>query len=176
MSWKNVKEHYRIGHFVHCIGSGYVSEIIVIEPDGRLSKRYDGRGGNEDLARYQQEMDADPVKLRELIAAPDTFTASIPVYTYEGGDVVEKQCEALGWPNVTHDGCMMYANTFSGDKAWIVAKAKENADIGIKWARERVEETEKKLIEARARLAEEEANRAKLEADFPHTETPEDAR
>ena len=102
-----------------CIGSGYIHDIIVISADrGEIVKRYEPRRGwssNENLVRYQAEMDADPLKLAELVAAEDVFERSIPVFTYEGGAIVEKQCEELGWPNVTHDGSMQFENTFSPD-------------------------------------------------------------
>ena len=44
MGWKNVKEHYRIGHSVHvtekgiCIGSSYIPDIIIIAPDGTIER------------------------------------------------------------------------------------------------------------------------------------------
>ena len=47
MGWKNVKEHYRIEHQVQvragriCIGSPYISEIIVIGADGMLDLEAD---------------------------------------------------------------------------------------------------------------------------------------
>ncbi len=175
MGWKNVKEHYRIGHLVHitpeglCIGSPFIHNIIVVGLDGKVLKRYDERA-NEDLRRYQQEFDADPDTLRRLIETPDTFTAGITVYTYDGGDILERECEQLGWPNVTHDGELMYDNRFSPDKATVVAWAKRSADLEIKYGEERVEEVKRRLADCCARLNTEKANRAKLEAAYPSSE------
>lgn len=98
-------------------------------------------------------MEAGPETLRQLVQSPDSFAAAVTVYTYCGGDIIEKQCETSGWPNVTHDGEMMYENTFSTDKDQVVVWAKENA--------------EKELAERQDHLASREANRAKLEADYP---------
>src|SRR5688572_11028530 len=128
MGWKNVKEYYRIGHTVCvtekgiCIGSPYIHDIIVIALDGkRIIKPYaDGRRTNEDLARYQAEMDHDMGKLWELVNNPDTFEKSLPVFTYRGGEIIEKKCEAYGWPNQIHDGQMQYDNTHSRDKLKVV--------------------------------------------------------
>lgn len=176
MGWKNVKEHYRIEHIVQvtdqgiCIGSGYIHDIIVIGLDGALRKRYDERS-NDDLRRYQQEIDADPTTLRRLIEAPDTFSSAVLVYNYDGGDILERRCEALGWPNVTHDGELMFDNLFSADKATVVAWAKRNADLGIHYGEESVEEAKQRLSDCFARLDREKANRAKLEAEHP-TATP----
>lgn len=172
MGWKNVKEHYKIEHMVQvteegiCIGSPYIHDIIRISLDGQITKRY-RNSVNADLARYQREFDADPAMLARLIQAPDTFTASIPVYTYKGGRILEKLCEELGWPNVTHDGLEMYENTFSANKNQAVAWAKQNADLGILAQRRNLKELEAKLEDYRGRLAAEIADRERLEADYP---------
>ncbi len=175
MSWKNVKEHYRIGHQVQiregciCIGSAYISDLIRVAFDGTVTWGKLGPARqNDDLLRYYDEMTESRAYLRELIARPDTFTASIPVYTYDGGNIIEKQCEALGWPNCTHDGLMMYENTFSTDKAKIVAIAKRNAACGVKMLKERIVEEEKRMDELRRSLASDEADLAKLNADYPN--------
>lgn len=144
MGWKNVKEHYRIEHFVQvtpaglCIGSSYIHDIIVIrlqdDDEGMFLKRYQGMGGNKDLERYQAEMDADLVTLRELIRTPDTFTASLPVYTWEDGKILEKHCEEYGYPNVTHDGQMMYENMFSPSYHVTLDRAIKDAEAGVRLA------------------------------------------
>ncbi len=172
MGWKNVKEHYRIKHLIRvsdgsiCIGSPYIHDIIKISLDGKLTKR-DRASVNADLDRYQREFEADPETLKRLIEAPDTFQRSIPVFTYQGGQILEKFCEELGWPNVTHDGLEMYENTFSEDKNQVVAWAKRNADIGIRSQIRNIQELELKIENYRGRLATELANRERLEADYP---------
>lgn len=171
MGWKNVKEHYRIQHIVQmsseglCIGSGYISECIVVSRDGQLIKRHDR--SNDLLGRYQTEMEADPAKLKDLLNTPDSFVASIPVYTYEGGQIIEKHCEALGYPNVTHDGMIQYENLFSADKAQVITWAKENAASSIRYGEQTVDELTQRLADCKARVAQEKAILAKLEADYP---------
>jgi hypothetical protein len=173
MSWKNIKEHYRIEHIVQAgkncmhVGSPYVSDILTIYPDGRLQWGILGPSDNDDLARYYAEMSADSAKLVELYSTPDVFDTSLPVYTYKGGEIIEEACEAYGWPNLTHCGNLMHDNTYSSDKDEVVGWAKENCDIGIKWGNDRIEQDEKRLEESRTRLATEQMNRAKLEFDYP---------
>ena len=173
MGWKTLKQHYRIGHAVQvvpdkgiCIGSPYIHDLIVIGFDGQILKADDGRV-NEDLRRYMAEFRADPNKLREVVQAADSFENSITVYTFDGGNIIEKKCEKLGWPNVTHDGAMMYANTFSDEKSKVVKWAKENARAGIEWKLERVEEIKKQLSEMESLLAESCDNLQKLETEYP---------
>lgn len=175
MGWENLKEHFRIEHIVEVrkdggvnIGSGYVSKLIIVKADGTFAWGSLGESRNDDLARYAAEMTAaGPEKVRELLAATDTFHASIPIYTYDDGTILEKFCEVPEWPNLTHDGHVIYENTFSTDKAKVVARAKRNARLGVKNMRERVAETEQELAKQRARLAQEEADVVKLDADYP---------
>jgi len=60
--------------------------------------------------------------------------------------------------------------SFSDDKAKVVEWAKDDADRHIKYARESVEEAERRLAECRERLAQAEADRSKLETDYPEQE------
>ena len=171
MAWKNVKEHYHIHHTVHmsegdiCIGSAYVHDLIRISPVLGFTFALPPLSG--DLARYWKEMEADLVTLRRLIDEPDTFSVSIPVYTYKGGEIIEKRCEDLGWPNITHDGEIMYENTFSADKAKVVAWAKRNAEDAIENMRGSIADEEKRLAERKRWLAGYEANLVKLETYYP---------
>lgn len=159
MGWKNIKEHYRIDHHVQvtsegiCIGSPYIHDIIVISKDGVLSKEYD-RDVNDKLARYQADMKADPEKLREMVLAEDTFETSIPVYTYRGSEVIEKQCEQPGWPNVTHDGDMMYENTFFADRDEAIIAAKNNCEAGILLRRMELSDLKQRTDKSKAKLQE----------------------
>lgn len=139
MGWNNVKKAYKIKHNVcvteHgiCIGTGYIHDIIVIGLDGVIKKPYI-EVSNQELARYMQEMSSDLPTLKRLIESPDTFERSITVFTYdtETFEIFEKQCEELGWPNATHDGEMMYENTFSTDRSVIVETAKRSIAAWIK--------------------------------------------
>jgi hypothetical protein len=168
MGWKNVKEHYRISHLVQvvpskgiCIGSPYIHDIIVIGLDGEL-KRRERSLSNEDLARYQNEMDADLVRLKELVLSQDTFETSITIWTYDGGDIVEKQCEVPEWPNVTHDGQMIYENTHSTDRGRVIEWAKRNAEAYLRLATERTDEAKERYKKCEAMVAEAKADLEKL--------------
>jgi len=177
MGWKNVKDFYRIEHIVQirdgkiCIGSGYVSDLIRVTFDGQVSWGNLGPSSNDDLARYYKEMTDDLGKLRVLISMGDTFLVSLPVFTYEGAEIIEKQCESYGWPNVTHDGFVQYANAFHADKNVVVKWAKRNAELGVQFGNEHVVEAEKRLSECRVRLAREVSNLEKLNADYPESNT-----
>jgi hypothetical protein len=158
MSWKNVKEYYQIGHLVQIrdgkimIGSAYVPELLSVSMEGFVSWGKLGPGQNEDLARYHAEMTADPMKLVELVTSPDTFVASLPVWTYSGSEIMEKQCEEYGWPNITHDGLMMYDNTFSLDRSKVIEWALKNSQAGVECMVRRVSEIGEELRQAEEAL------------------------
>ena len=154
MGWKNVKEHYQIGHIVQvvegkgiCIGSPYVQDLIVIGLNGAIKRNSIIVSKGDDLDKIASQMEDDPQTLRDLINSPDQFSESITVYTYDGGEILEKQCEELGWPNVTHDGCLMYGNTFSADSNKVIAWAKQNAEAGIVLFRRRLDEIDRDRLE-----------------------------
>jgi len=169
MGWKKVKEHYRIEHTVqvcnNCIwiGAGYIPDGIVISFAGQILKRFDSCI-NDDMQRYQQAIERDSTLFRQLLEQPDQFTKSITVYTFKDGDIVEKLCEELGWPNVTHDGLLMYNNYFSTDKQVVIAWAKANAAAAVAGYQRSVADAEKTLAEYRTELAAQEAYLAKLNA------------
>lgn len=157
MGWKAVRDYYRIGHIVQvrngriCIGSPYIPEIIVIDADGNVTKR---DSSNADLKRYMTAFNENLKKLSDLVQQPDEFERSIPVFTYDGGKIVEKQCEKLGWPNITHDGEMMYDNTHSADRSRVVEWARKNANAWVESVRERISQQEKELEKSRKLLDE----------------------
>lgn len=169
MGWKAVRDHYRIEHIVQvvpekgiCIGSGYIHDIIVISLDrGEITRVWSDLGRGE-LGRYVKEMRADPFKLAELVAAEDVFERSIPVFTYQGGEIIEKLCEDVGWPNPTHDGQMQFENTFSTDSGLVRTWAIDSAKSRIEFLRQSVKDAEADLADRRNRLAECERDLATL--------------
>lgn len=162
MGWKNVKEHYGIKHIVQvtdagiCIGSGYVHNILTIRADLSIERSSIGRG--EPFDSMVAAMEADRPKLRELIDSPDTFSASIPVYTFTyDGAIVEALCEQPGWPNVTHDGRIMYDNTHFPERSQAVAQATKELDAVAENAANRCAEARLEVEKAEIRRAEAEA-------------------
>ncbi len=173
MGWKAIRDHYGIEHIVQvtsagiCIGSGYIHDLIVVANGVRDRSHDNDRFGvrrkeGGELGRIMDEMDADPAKLAELAACADTFDRSLTVYTYDGGAILEKQCEELGWPNVTHDGLIQYENTFSPDRDLVRQWAIKSAKAGVEWRREAVAEAEKKLADVMSSLAQRESDLRQL--------------
>lgn len=158
MGWKSVKDHYQIGHIVcNCdegiaIGSSYIPKLIVIGVDGTFSTKSD-LAGNSDLERYRIEMLSDMDKLLELVRQEDSFERSIPVWTYDGSEIIEKHCEELGFPNVTHDGWVMYDNMYFGTFEEAHSAALKNAEGWHEYSKERVLDCQRLLEDSRQGLA-----------------------
>lgn len=171
MGWKNVKEHYRIWfHLVHvtsegiCIGSEYAPNGMVISPTGELLK-VDER--DRHMRRYRSEMEADPAKLRELIEAPDQFRSSIPIFTFDGATILEKQCEDLGRANVTHDGLLMTRTRCSTDRVGAIALARLAAEQDIRDCTSAIDAATEQVRRLTLRRAQQQAVLAQLLKDYP---------
>lgn len=168
MGWKALKTHYNIDHIVQvteqgiCIGTRFIHNLIIVDTEGEIKKRYDE--SNKDLLRYQSEMDADPETLKALVQSKDLFTHSLTVYTYQGADIIEKQCETLGYPNVTHEGEMLYENLFSDDRNQVIEWAKESAQQEINYLEDYIPKKEIELAKLKANLQDRQSDLEKLAA------------
>lgn len=171
MGWKAIKTHYKIDHIVQVspkgilIGSPYLPELLTIAHDGTITASE--LLGPDALKRVYAEMLADLPKLRELLNTPDTFETSLEVYTYEDGEVLVKHCEALGWPNVTHDGLLMYENMFSTDKQVMAQTAKRNAMATVRLYRRRRARLLKDLEELNGHIDRARSNLQTLKHAYP---------
>jgi hypothetical protein len=172
MGWKSFKEKFGILHVVQVveesihIGSALVPDLATVDmKTGVLEENRDLRGFL--LKHYPALAAAAPEYILAVLDAPDTFAASVKVHTYEGGDIVEKECEEPGWPNLTHDGRLMHDNMFSADRAEVVGWAKRDAASGIESYGKYVAEAEQQLAGFRSLLSACQSNLAKLEADHP---------
>lgn len=173
MGWKNVRDHYKIDHIVQVrdgrisIGSSFINDLILISLEGKLIHKE--KGLHKSLQPLVDEMEASPETLEKLVKSPDHFSASIPVYTYKGAEIIEKLCEEPGWPNVTHDGCLMYENTFSTDKQEVIEWAKNNARSGISGYTDFIARQEEDLQKSRDMLSKCQEELASLESNYPQS-------
>ena len=153
MSWKTFKEHFGITHIVQIrdgdllIGSPYISDLAAISMDtGMIKKRESWL--NDFLSKYYPNVSvATQGEIKALLDAEDTFAESIPVYTYEGLKILSKYCEEVGHPNVTHDGVLLYRNTFSINMDDVVEWAKSERKYRLESLRERIADRAKELDE-----------------------------
>lgn len=158
MGWKNIRDHYRIGHIVKIVagdvhvGSAYIGDLLIIRSDGSLSKR-DEHWSRGDLARYQEEIDADPDLFAKLLAQPDAFGALTAVYTWEDGAVIERACEETGWPNVTTDGHLMHDNRYTTDPREALERGRRDAAAAVETYARIVAEAEAELDSRRGMLS-----------------------
>lgn len=173
MGVKALRNHYNIRHTVHVvegfilIGSGYISDLIKITPGGKIVKKNSVISSGSTLDCLIHDIESDPDLFAELFAQQDEFEQSITVYTYQDDKIIEKQCEHLGWPNTTHDGVIMYDNTFSTNKDVIIEKAKENILYALNGYRHRKKKIMNDLATLDANLTRYEALKTSLDKQYP---------
>ncbi len=173
MGWKRVKDHYQIGYLVHAndkgeviIGSQHIPKSIIISRNGLLSVLFEP-SKNSEMALLIERLSAESEVLAALVQAEDSFAVSLPVYTYRGGALVELKCEALGYPNVTHDGQIQYENTHSADTSQVVRWAKECAQLRRMNLAEKRARLERELADADAEIAAAAADIQRLAQTYP---------
>lgn len=172
MGWKAVKDHFNIEHIVQIIenkiviGSGYCSDLAIINMNtGKVVR-------NETFPTFLKEfypdlLSAKKNQILDLLAFQDEFESSIPVYTYKDDQIILKYCEKAGYPNVTHDGILMYENTFSVDKDIVVGWAKRDVDLRLERYLERITESEAILEELKEKSSKCLKFKEKLQIEYP---------
>jgi hypothetical protein len=160
MGFKAFKEYFCIeNHIVSVyqgvirIGLGHVSNLVGID------MQTGGILANDDFSvflaqNYPEILNSTNEERLALIQVKDQFRQSIPVYTSCNGQIIEKQCEELGYPNVTHDGEIMYQNSHYANKADAVEYARKDLHYLIENYKESVADLETKLAEKKGKLAE----------------------
>tara|TARA_B100002049_G_scaffold237336_1_gene228317 strand:+ start:4756 stop:5262 length:507 start_codon:yes stop_codon:yes gene_type:complete len=157
VGWKTFKERFGIKHIVCVdggninIGSGYVNDLVKISIESGFVRE------NETFERFLKEnypklREASQSEILSVIQERDVFGKSITVYTYDDEGIYTKQCEELGYPNVTHCGMLMYENKFSTDAEKVKAWFLDNIDIAIKWEQEHIEKLQREIAESRVAL------------------------
>lgn len=155
--WKSFKEQFKITHNIQitedglCIGSGYVHNLITVNPQtGLIIENPTFSGFIKEY--YPQLLNVSPQKSIQALQAPDTFSKSIPVFTYEGSQIIEEQAEEFGYPHPTYSGKMQYENTFFKTKQQALMAAKTNNQAGISLTQEAIKSYQAKLDELNLEL------------------------
>lgn len=157
MGWKALKEHYQIEHLVTvqqeyiCIGSNLCRNLAMIDTEtGKIVPNSTFADFLPD--NYPTLASASDAERLALIEQADQFKASIPVFTFGDGKIIEKQCEATGHPNVTHDGILMYHNRFTTDRNQAVSWAMNDLESWKATLTECIERLEREIDEKQEEL------------------------
>lgn len=179
MGWKAVKDHYAIpgAASVRPLGDKIIISIdCQAHPQDALIIDCGGKIAHNGLRLQRQPpafeaavaaLLADPSRLGELVAAQDQFKADLPVFTYAGATIVEKRCEIYGWPNMTHDGEVMYENTHHHDRNVVIRWATKNAAAGAELTRRHIQRLTQELEKANADLRQFDADQQALRSLAP---------
>lgn len=160
MGFKAFKDHFGIeNHIVSIqdgvlhIGSDFVSRLVGFDMQTGKVLINDAFSGFLSK-QYPEILNCTDEERLALIQAQDHFKESIPVYTSLNGQIIEKKCEALGFPNVTHDGEIMYENSHFSNEADAVKYEQLNLQCKIEIQQSSISDLEAKLAEKKRNLAE----------------------
>lgn len=160
MGHKAFKQHFGIDGYIVSIdkkekmlniGSGYVPNLVSFNLlTGEIVT-------NENFITFLEKtypniLNSTNEERLALIQSEDQFEHSIPVYTAKNGRVVETYCEALGYPNTTHDGEVMFENSHYTNKDMAVDLARRNLHFMIKFLQDDIDDLEKNINKRKIEL------------------------
>lgn len=111
--------HFRDGKV--CVGSPMCSELITVDSKTmKIKYALDTfREGRKSISSEELEFIWDTLmeliktgELKTIIENDDPIDGMFPVYCCEDGKIEKKYADVFGWPHSTHDGTLMYENTF----------------------------------------------------------------
>lgn len=173
MGWKTFKKHFEIEHLVTVhdetiyIGSPYVSDLVRVNMKTGVCTENSTFSNFLD-ENYPKLKQASPEEVIKTILKKDKFNDSLKVYTYKDGLIVEKLCEERGYPNVTHDGYLMYENTFSDTREGAAKMMLRDAVAGVRLLSSTISSLEKDIREASEELKLCENAISNAYNEFPH--------
>ena len=119
------------------VGSPYVHDIFCLYKDDlRITKgRYDNSsiGTNDELDRILTKLESlvESGEIQDILDGDDEIEDGITVYSVKRGDLVVSTTDEFGWPNVTHDGVLMYENTHFLTAREAIERGMANAVAGV---------------------------------------------
>jgi len=134
-----------------CFGTEMAPDVLTVSEEGKIIQ-----GAQHNLKRYYGELEGaiakDPGAFEEAFREKEEFNETFPVFTYEDGNIKEKACEILGWPNLTTDGELMYENTHFAKRDECIKQAAANLRAQVERGIERVRELSDTLAIEEERL------------------------
>ena len=115
------------GYTVHfrdnkvCIGSPLCSALLTVDAKTyeikyALDTFHKGRASirSQELEFIWDKLEelVKSGELKSIIDGNDSTEGMFPVYCCDDGEIIKKFADVFGWPNSTHDGTLMYNNTF----------------------------------------------------------------
>lgn len=158
MGWKVLRDHFEIRHLLQVTGSGIVIGTSFI-PDIAVIDKATGKVNVSPTfpdflqKNYPRLAAANRSEILLCLMEADVFERSIPVYTFEGATIHQCFCEVPGYPNLTHEGYLMYANCYSTDRGKVVQWAKESAKNELQWVQRSIASLKRDLVNAENELA-----------------------
>ena len=171
MGWKTFKNTFKIDHIVQIdgkflhIGSSYVHDLVSVDLETGKVKENSTFSGF--LAKnYPSLKDASSKEILEILKQEDTFSENLPVYTYDRSNIIESKCETYGYPNLTHEGKIMYENIYFKKRKDAVKAAQKNVKAELEFVDSRIKEMKKEIANYEERAQKLRLDRESLEEEI----------
>lgn len=172
MGWKVFKDKFGIKHNIDSdgdfllIGSGMVSNLVTVNvKTGKVAENSTFSGLI--LKNYPELQKASAQDILAALQQQDVFEKNIPIFSFDDNGIIEDLCEEPGYPNTTHQGRLIYENTFFLERNKAVASAMEELTLWISLQEREIVKTEEELLSRREKLAKSQADLVALENAYP---------
>jgi hypothetical protein len=141
-----------------CVGGAYCHDVIsvnkkTLEVKYILDTSHEGRKAikNKDHLFIWDTLHRliETEEIREIIDGKDVIENPLPVFTVNGGKLVESVTDKYGWPNTDDDGILMYNNTHFPTKKRALKYGIEELSASIEIYDRRIGEHEEEIKELR---------------------------
>ena len=144
--------HFRDGKV--CVGSSLCSDLITVDAKSyQIKYALDTfREGRKSIRSEALEFIWDKLleliesgELKNIIENDDPIEGMFPVYSHHEGKIIKRYVDDYGWPNVAHDGTLIYDNTFFCTESEAIEYGIKDLGYCIKSCNEHIAEQEEKI-------------------------------
>jgi hypothetical protein len=143
------------------VGSPLCHDLIKVDKktlkvNYALDTFHEGRKslGNEELRFIWDKLHEliENGQIHDVINGKDKIENPLPVFTVDGGQLVESVTDVYGWPNTDDNGICMYENTHFPTKEQAIEYGISEYKAGLEMSLDRVKEKESELRESQIRV------------------------
>ncbi len=145
------------------IGSTLCHDLIKLDISTmKISYALDTWKKGRDSVNHHEELSFIWDKLQELIDSDeinpillndDVIENPITVYTYYQGAVLKKCTDALGYPNITHDGYLMHDDNYFTDEKLAIDYGIKEEEYYVKMINERLDANKMEELKLKSQLS-----------------------
>lgn len=149
--------HFRDGKV--CIGSPMCSELITVDSKTFEIKYTLDTEGRKTIRSDELKFIWDKLielikngEIKTIVENNDSTANMFPVYSHREGEIIKQFADVFGWPNSTHDGTLMYDNTFFKTETEAIEYGIKDLRHTMQMYSERISDLEKDIQDKKLKL------------------------